>query len=168
MYSGFIKIILLSMLLFVCACDSTGQLNSEVKFAHLSEESRQGQEFYFSNDFKNLANQSVYLHIITSVGQSFPLPPAQYGSVQVSNTIVEGFRMDSGCVKVLERDFPVTISICDSAQCSAIKNVVDIHTPGHYNISGVGGLVIPEIYPESPCSENLIQHMENTGEYTQL
>ena len=171
MFFNLIKIIfLLPILFFVCSCsDNTGSLNSEVEFAHLSQASREGgQEFFLSNDSKNLSGQAVYLHVITGVGQSFLLPPAQYGTVRVSNTIVEGFNMDSGCVKVLEKDFPVTISVCDSAQCSAIKNVVDIHTPGHYNFSGVGGLVIPEIYPESPCSERLVDHIENDAEFTQL
>ena len=165
-----IKMFFLFMLFFICACgDNTGQLDSKVEFAQVSQAAQEeGQVFYLSNNAKNLAGQSVYLHVINNFGQSFHLPPAQYGSVQVANAIIAGFRMDSGCVKVLEADFPLTISVCNSAECSAIKNVVDLHTPGHYNISGVGGLFIPEVYPESPCSENLIQHIESTGEYTQL
>ena len=167
----FNKIILWFSVFLLCSACTGGsnQFDSEVDFVSPEDISRDNEdEFYFSNNFRNLNGQAVYLHIINSFGQSVVLPPAQAGALQIANTVVEGFRMNSGCVKVLEGDFPITVSLCDSIECKAVRNIVDLHTPGHYNMSGVGGLVIPEVYPVSPCSEDLIQYINQAGEYSPL
>lgn len=83
--------------------------------------------------------------------------------------IIENAIVDGKCITVPAEDFPVLISVCQSSECTAIRplNVV-LKKPAHYNISGIGGLLIPQVYPVSPCSEDFVKLMQTVEEYTEL
>ena len=65
--------------------------------------------------------------------------------------------------------FPISVSVCKSSDCKSVRSLnVVLQKPAHYNISGVGGLLSPQIYPVSPCSEQIVDVINNVGEYEEL
>ncbi len=56
-------------------------------------------------------------------------------------------------------------ALCSRVRDIAPNRIAQIFVPGHYGLSGVGGLLVLEVYPVSPCSPSFEEYIQNAGEY---
>ena len=128
--------------------------------------------FSITNEFQDHTglNDSAYIHLAsTETEKTYIIPPTKYKSVELDQIIIENAKVDGQCVTVPAKNFPVLVSVCQSPECTAVRSLnVVLKKPAHYNISGIGGLLIPQVYPVSPCSEDFVKLMQTVEEYTQL
>lgn len=131
------------------------------------------EQFYtITNDFQDHLGkgESVYV-LLTSVDteKKYIIPPTKYTSVELEYVIMEDAKVDGECVKVPAEAFPLVVSVCQSRECSFVRSLdVLLKNPAHYNIGGIGGYLVPHIYPVSPCSEDFVELMNNIGEYKEI
>ena len=126
--------------------------------------------FTVTNDFLNYTGTSgEYLRLKSvGTGQVYIVPPTQYSALELEYVIMEA-KVEGECVKVPASAFPVEVGVCQSSKCSAVRSLsVILNNPAHYNLNGIGGLLTPQIYPVSPCSEDFVKVISNVGEYKQL
>lgn len=128
--------------------------------------------YSITNEFQDHAgiNSSVYIHLAsTTTKKTYIIPPTNYKAVELERIIIDDAKVDGKCVTVPAEDFPVLVSVCQTAECTAIRPLnVLLKKPAHYNISGIGGLLVPQVYPVSPCSEDFVKLMQTVEDYTQL
>ena len=166
----------LFLLLTVSCSDEFAELASESEETSAKETMTTTTDnstlFSITNEFQDHTglSDSVYIHLTsTKTEKTYIIPPTKYKSVELDRIIIENAKVDGQCITVPAKDFPILVSICQSPECYSIRSLnVVLKKPAHYNISGIGGLLIPQVYPVSPCSENFIKLMQTVEEYTQL
>ena len=130
------------------------------------------KKYVLTNDFQDHSSPEgvVYLRLKSSQAQGvvYLLPPAQFGSVSTSEAIVTGFKVEQGCVSVSERDFPLWVDVCESESCQSVRRVGLLEQPAHYSISGIGSLMLPQINPASPCSEEFARQIQYVESYSSV
>ena len=130
------------------------------------------QKFYtITNDFQNYQGVGpAYIYLqSTKSGKSYIVPPTKYSSRELKYAVVEDIKVEGECLKVPEEDFPLSVGVCQSNECSSVRPLDAIlKNPAHYNISGIGGLLTPQIYPVSPCSKDYVELIESANEYQKL
>ena len=127
-------------------------------------------QFYsITNDFLDHRGLGtpIYIHLSSvNTKQNYIVPPTQYTALKLTDAVLQEFKVEGECVQLPAEAFPVKVSVCNSRECTAIRSLdVILKTPAHYNLSGVGGLLSPHIYPVSPCSEDFAKLIENIGAY---
>ena len=146
---------------FTSASTDTSARDQASDAVQASTEKREtsGLKFYvFTNDFYNARGmERPYVRLISMSGESYIVPPVEYDEVKTEYAVINSFKVKSGCIKVPERSFPLKIHICDSVSCAQSRYLADIMVPNHYGIAGIGNLLIPQIYPVSPCSEEFVK-----------
>lgn len=132
--------------------------------------SDQNKMYTITNDFQDHKSvDPVYVLLkSTKTGEKYIIPPSEYGPLQLQYAVID-LRVMGQCVEIPATAFPVAVSICQSSECKSARSLnVVLQKPAHYNINGVGGLLTPQIYPVSPCSERMVDIINNVGEYTDL
>ena len=129
-----------------------------------------GQFYSITNDFLDHRGLGtpIYIHLssVNTPQQNYIIPPTQYTALKLTEAVLQEFKVEGECVKIPAEAFPVAVGVCNSGECTAIRSLdVILKTPAHYNLSGVGGLLSPHIYPVSPCSEDFAILIENIGAY---
>ena len=137
-----------------------------------SSSAQQARQFYtVTNDFQDYrgADSGVYIYLTSvNTGQTYIVPPTKYSSVELEYVIMEA-KVEGKCVQVPTEAFPLLVSVCKSRECASVRSLdVLLKNPAHYNINGIGGLLIPQIYPVSPCSKEFVNLIGNEGEYKTL
>lgn len=128
-----------------------------------TEQAQTRQKFYiFTNDFHSGLNiKRPYIRLVGATGESYVVPPLEYEDVETDQAIISGFKVKTGCIKIPGRSFPLKVNVCDTKVCKNSRYLADIMIPNHYGIAGVGGLLVPQVYPVSPCSEEFVQYIKN-------
>lgn len=121
------------------------------------------QKFYvFTNDFHSGLDVSrPYIRLVGATGEAYIIPPLEYEDVETEQAIISGFKVKNGCIKIPERGFPLKVNVCDTKVCTNSRYLADIVMPNNYGIAGVGGLLVPQVYPVSPCSEEFVHYIKN-------
>ena len=130
----------------------------------------QDQKYTITNDFQDHKGvEPLYVLLTnTKTGEKYVVPPTEYGSLQLQYAVID-LRVIGRCVEIPATAFPISVSVCKSSDCKSVRSLnVVLQKPAHYNISGVGGLLSPQIYPVSPCSEQIVDVINNVGEYEEL
>ncbi len=125
--------------------------------------------YIITNDFQDHKSSGrLYLRLKSSQsgGASYIVPPAEFGNVNTGLALVGGFKVNTGCVSVEESQFPLWVDVCQSADCLMVRRTGYIENPGHYSVSGIGSLMILQIYSHSPCSEEFSEQIRYVGEYS--
>ena len=134
-----------------------------------SVNNKAGQFYSITNDFLDHRGLGtpIYIHLSSvNTQQNYIVPPTQYTALKLTDAVLQEFKVEGECVQIPAEAFPVAVSVCNSRECTAIRSLdIILKTPAHYNISGVGGLLSPNIYPVSPCSEDFAKLIENIGAY---
>ena len=157
------------------SCGSSEELSStnapEETGSSFEENTRSEKLFYtITNDFQDhhgAAPVYVYLNSI-STGESYIVPPTKYSPVELEYVIMD-IKVEGECIKIPEEAFPVSVGVCESNECASVRSLsVVLKNPAHYNISGIGGLLTPQIYPVSPCSKDFVELIGSIEEYQTL
>ena len=148
--------------------NSCGGMTEELSSTDTSEEEQASvssdpsvneERFYtITNDFQNHKNANpVYIQLSSiNTGESYVIPPTKYKPVELKYVIID-IKVEGECVKIPEKAFPVSVGVCESSGCTSVRSLsVILKNPAHYNISGIGGLLTPQINPVSPCSKEYI------------
>ena len=163
----------------LCACESGVEPETEITSASVEEPSSEAPEpeqkkssskaafFTFTNDFTSLSGERPPIRLVQKGRRkkSFIVPAVQYADVEVGDVLIGGFKVKAGCVEVPEQAFPLLVYICETAKCLKMSErpLGEIIVPSHYNLLGVGGLLAPQINPVSPCSEEFVSYIKDTG-----
>ncbi len=161
------------VLFFMVSCgDSASQVDSEstqFSSAENSEEQPSAEQFAITNDFQDYAGAgSKYIYLTGNNGQNYIVPPTEYGPMEFKYVIMD-IKVKGECIQVPAEAFPISVSVCESKKCSKIRPLDFILTnPAHYNISGIGGLLIPRVDPYSPCSGEYFDLIDNIKPYEEI
>lgn len=127
--------------------------------------------FTITNDFQDYKGTGLGVYIaLTSIktGKVYVIPPTTYKSVALDYVITD-LKVEGECSQVPEYEFPLAVSVCETTECLSTRPLnALLKNPLHYNIDGIGGLFIPQIYPSSPCSKNFIDKAKKIEQYTTL
>ena len=128
------------------------------------------EPFYtITNDFQDydgteVAGVSLYLQSLNT-GSAYIIPPTKYSPATLTHFIIN-MQIKEGCIELPASAFPVVVGVCKSAKCEAVRSLnVALKQPAHYNISGIGGLLTPAVYPVSPCSPEALELVEAQEPY---
>ncbi len=130
----------------------------------------EGQFYTVTNDFQNHQNANpVYIQLSSiNTGENYIIPPTKYSSVELQYVIMD-VKVEGECVKIPKEAFPVSVGVCESSGCTSVRPLsVVLKNPAHYNISGIGGLLTPQINPVSPCSKEYIDLIGSVEDYQTL
>ncbi len=165
------------LVIFLCSCDSDNRefssdapssdskANSEVVPSNnvqkkSNSQNKQSRFFVFTNDFHSSRGlDRPYIRLVGNGNKSYILPPVEYEELTLKYIMIKGFKVKSGCVKVPEHAFPLSVNVCSTPKCDESRFLANFIVPNHYGISGVGDLLIPQIHPVSPCSEEFVNLM---------
>jgi len=124
--------------------------------------------FYaFTNNFQDHQGLGSVSMVLTSVntGETYIVPPTDYSSIELEYVSID-MKVKGECVTIPAKAFPVLVNVCESHQCNSIRSLyVVLNNPAHYSLNGIGGFLIPQVYPVSPCSKEVIPLINNVKEY---
>ena len=125
--------------------------------------------YTITNDFQDRRGNPVHIHLSSvKTKKNYVIPPTTYNEV-VLDYVKMDMKVEGECLKIPSEAFPVSVSVCKLSDCVSVRSLdVLLKNPAHYNISGIGGLLIPQIYPVSPCSDNFIKLIGTVSEYKKL
>lgn len=162
----------LSILFLAVSCgeeNNVGSLDSTNATPPVQQQ-QPDKMYTITNDFQDHTSVDP-AHILLKSRRSaekYVIPPTKYGPLQLQYAVID-LKVMGECIEIPAGAFPVSVSVCQSSECNSVRSLnVVLQKPAHYNIGGVGGLLTPQIYPVSPCSEQIVDTINNVGEYTDL
>ena len=161
---------ILSILFLAVSCGEEGNVASLDATDATPPPAHQDQKYTITNDFQDHKSVNPVYVLLTSTqtGEKYIVPPTKYGSLQLQYAVID-LKVLGQCTEVPATAFPVSVSVCQSSECNSVRSLnVVLQKPAHYNINGVGGLLTPQIYPISPCSGQIVDAINNIGEYEDL
>ena len=157
--------------LLTISCDNTSESVWHSETENEPNQAAQEQTVFYviTSDFQDdKTTERKHLRLLSEqTGQSFIVPPAKYGHVQTASAIISGFKVEgeNACVPIPESAFPLWVDVCETSNCTRVRRTGRVINPGHYSISGIGGLMLLQQNPLSPCSEEFTEQIKNVSEY---
>ena len=125
--------------------------------------------FISINNFQDHeSTQRMYLRLRSEANNTYIVPPAEYGNILTKHAVISGFKVNHGCVPVPASSFPLWVDVCEANSCQKARRTGHIDRPGHYTISGIGGMMSFQLEPQSPCSEQFVNQIQNVDEYVDV